>query len=125
MLSVANNPSIAINYMKHEKDFFIVKDESDSYGFYDKIAQALQVYDKNGQPVDYIEKSISVNLNLNRFLDQIGRALSIGAEYILKLNNKIIKHHRDKQLDEIVELSKMYKITLQYDKRILFEFMEK
>ncbi|WP_072539966.1 hypothetical protein [Lactiplantibacillus plantarum] len=121
MLSIANNPSTAINYMEHKKDFFIVKDESASYDFYAKIAHALQPYDKNGQPVDYIEKSTNVTLDLNRLLAQLGTVLSLGAGDVLKL----INHHKDKQLDKIVELSKMYKITLQYDKRILFEFIEK
>lgn len=109
--------------MKQEKDFFIVKDKLDQYDFYSKIVNSLQAYDKDGEPVDYIEKSIS--FNLNRFFDQLGQALSIGAGYILKLNSEIINQYKNIQLNKIVELSKMYKITLQYDKRILFEFVEK
>ena len=125
MLSIANNPSIAIKYMKQGKDFFIVENKSDQYNFYNKIAKSLQAYDKDGKPVDYIKRSLTVNLNLNRLLSQLGSILSIGAEYVLKLNSEIINHHKDKQLNQIVELSKAYRITLQYDKRILFESVEK
>ena len=124
MLSIANNPSIAIKYMKQGTDFFIVKDKSDQYNFYNKIVKSLQAY-KDGKPVDYIEKSLDVNLDLNRLLSQLGSMLSMGAEYVLKLNSEIINHHKDKQLNKIVELSKAYRITLQYDKRILFEYVEK
>ncbi len=85
----------------------------------------MQAYDKDGKPVDYIERSLTVNLDLNRLLSQLGSILSIGAEYVLKLNSEIINHHKDKQLNQIVELSKAYRITLQYDKRILFESVEK
>lgn len=73
MLSIANKPSVAIKYMKQEKDFFIVKDKLDQYDFYSKIVNSLQAYDKDGEPVDYIEKSIS--FNLNRFFDQLGQAV--------------------------------------------------
>lgn len=44
MLSIANNPSIAIKYMKQGTDFFIVKDKSDQYNFYNKIVKSLQAY---------------------------------------------------------------------------------
>ncbi len=124
MLSIAKSPSIAIKYMERGKDFFIVEDETDKYGFYKKIAESLQAYDKDGRPVDHIEKSLITTLDLNRFLSQLGNTLSTGTRYVLKLNSKLINHYKDKQLDKIVELSKTYRITLQYDKRILFESVE-
>lgn len=125
MLSIASGPSKAINYMEQKKDFFIVKDESDQYKFYDKIAKSLEIYDKDSnQPAnDNIEKSLNVNLDLNRLLGQLGSMLSMGNKYILKLSNAFIKSNNDKKFDKIVELSKEYKITLQYDKRILFEYV--
>ena len=86
MLSIANNPSIAIKYMKQGTDFFIVKDKSDQYNFYNKIVKSLQAYNKDGKPVDYIEKSLNVNLDLNRLFSQLGSTLSMGAEYVLKLS---------------------------------------
>lgn len=125
MLSVAKNPSEAIKYMEQGKNFFVVYDKSDKYEFYQKVGASLEIHDEDGKPVEYIQRSLNVSFDINRFLAQLGSMLALSTKNVLKFSSKIIGKYKDDQLDKIVDLSKDYKITIQYDKRILFEYVGK
>lgn len=125
MLSVAKNPSEAIKYMEQGKNFFVVYDKSDKYEFYQKVGASLEIHDEDGEPVEYIQRSLNVSFDINRFLAQLGSMLALSTKNVLKFSSKIIGKYKDDQLDKIVDLSKDYKITIQYDKRILFEYVGK
>ena len=125
MLSVAKNPSEAIKYMEQGKNFFVVYDKSDKYEFYQKVGASLEIHNEDGKPVEYIQRSLNVSFDINRFLAQLGSMLASSTKNVLKFSSKIIGKYKDDQLDKIVDLSKDYKITIQYDKRILFEYVGK
>lgn len=125
MLNIAKSPSDAINYMELKKDFLVIKDTADTYNFYEKIAESLQCYNEHGEPTGYTRKSFvpnaDIKVDVNKLLYQIIDTISMNAKFFIKLTNKLIIHHKDKQFEKIVDLSKSYKISVVSDKRILFE----
>jgi hypothetical protein len=129
MLNCADTPSKAIKLMEQKKDFYVTENKQDKYDFYGKIVNSLDVRDSEGKELESVEKSINiglpnVKLDVNRLFQQLGGLFKCASFFGGKLIMKLSKTYKDKNMEKMVELSNYYKISLLYDRRILFEYME-